>query len=155
MSFDPSYTMPAAMNDARIQAVDLYRHQSWKARVRCFWALLTHASSHLQELCSGAGTGHSHEGAYVGMRTVEIEKICGSEERAEDFDTYFRPLASHNRERWLSVAEARMRGASLPPVQLIEVSGRYYVRDGHHRISVAQALGECFIDAEVVRWQMR
>jgi ParB-like chromosome segregation protein Spo0J len=53
------------------------------------------------------------------------------------------------------VAEARLRGINLPPVQLIEVGGRYYVRDGHHRISVAQALGDTFIDAEVTRWQMR
>ena len=27
MTFDPQYTMPAAMNDARIVAVDLYRNQ--------------------------------------------------------------------------------------------------------------------------------
>jgi len=42
----------------------------------------------------------------------------------------------------------------MPPVQLTEKNSRYYVRDGHHRISVAHALGETFIDAEVVRIQM-
>lgn len=153
MTFDPQYTMPAAMNDARIAAGDLYRNQAWKARMRRFWALITRTSGHLQELCCGQGS--SREGSYVGMREIAIDTICGSEERADDFDNFFRPLASHNRDRWLSVAEARLRGVHMPPVQLIELGGRYYVRDGHHRISVAKALGESFVDAEVVRWQMR
>lgn len=153
MTFDPQYTMPAAMNDARIAASDLYRNQAWKARMRRFWALITRTSGHLQELCCGQGS--SREGSYVGMREIAIDTICGSEERADDFDNFFRPLASHNRDRWLSVAEARLRGVHMPPVQLIELGGRYYVRDGHHRISVAKALGESFVDAEVVRWQLR
>ncbi len=154
MTFDPQYTMAAAMNDARIVAGDLYRNQAWKARMRRFWALITRTSGHLQELCCGQG-GSSRDGSYVGMREIAIDTICGSEERADDFDNFFRPLASHNRDRWLSVAEARLRGVHMPPVQLIELGGRYYVRDGHHRISVAKALGESFVDAEVVRWQMR
>jgi hypothetical protein len=155
MNYDPQYTMPAAMNDARTVAVEIYRHQAWKARVRCFWAFVTRASGHLQELRSGDEAGVNRQGAYVGMRAVAIETIQGSEERAEDFDNRFRPLSWHTRERWLSVAEARLRGVNLPPVQLIEVGGRYFVRDGHHRISVAQALGETYIDAEVTRWQIR
>jgi hypothetical protein len=28
------------------------------------------------------------------------------------------------------------------------------VRDGHHRISVARALGEGYIDAEVMQWEI-
>ena len=156
MTFDPQYGLAAAAaKNAHLQAVDLYRCQAGKARRRCFWAFLTRTSAHLQALCSGTQAGHSPAGAYMGMRTIPIETICGSEERATDFDAFFRPLAAHNRERWVSVAEARLRGVSMPPVQLIELSGRYYVRDGHHRISVAQALGELDIDAEIVRWQMR
>lgn len=156
MVFDPSYGLAAnAMNEARTQAVDLYRHQAWQGRMRRLRAFITRTSTHLQQLYSKTQGDGGAEGAYVGMRTIAIEHICGSEERAEDFDPCFRPLAEHNRERWLSVAEARLQGLSLPPVQLIEVSGQYYVRDGHHRISVAQALGESFVDAEVVRWQMR
>jgi hypothetical protein len=155
MMLDPSYVAHAGMCDARIQAVDLYRHEAWKARMRRFWAFITRTSGHLQVFCSRSDSGISREGAYVGMRTVAIETICGSEERAEDFDNLFRPLSHHNRDRWVSVAEARLRGVALPAVQLIEKGGRYYVRDGHHRISVAQALGETYIDAEIVRWQMR
>jgi hypothetical protein len=37
----------------------------------------------------------------------------------------------------------------LTPVELIQVGDVYFVRDGHHRISVAQAMGQKAIDAEV------
>jgi len=33
---------------------------------------------------------------------------------------------------------------------VIHMGGIYYVQDGHHRISVARALGEEFVDAEVI-----
>jgi hypothetical protein len=37
-------------------------------------------------------------------------------------------------------------------VQLIQVGGAYYVRDGHHRVSVTRALGQDSIEAEVSVW---
>ena len=41
------------------------------------------------------------------------------------------------------------RGDSLPPVDLVKVGEIYFVRDGHHRVSVARALGLNDIDAYV------
>ncbi len=38
----------------------------------------------------------------------------------------------------------------LPPVELIQIGHEHFVRDGHHRISVARALGEYDIEAEVI-----
>jgi hypothetical protein len=38
-------------------------------------------------------------------------------------------------------------------VDLIKVGDVYAVRDGHHRISVARALGEAYIDARVTAWE--
>ena len=40
-------------------------------------------------------------------------------------------------------------GAALPPISVYRFEGRHYVRDGHHRVSVARALGQADIDAEV------
>ena len=37
---------------------------------------------------------------------------------------------------------------------LVQVGDIYFVRDGHHRISVAQALGQTDIDARVTIWQV-
>ena len=42
----------------------------------------------------------------------------------------------------------------MPPVALIQVGDCYFVRDGHHRISVAKALGQKAIDATVEIWQV-
>jgi hypothetical protein len=41
------------------------------------------------------------------------------------------------------------RGEPLPPVDVIRVGEIYFVRDGHHRISVARALERTEIDAYV------
>jgi hypothetical protein len=56
--------------------------------------------------------------------------------------------------RWLRVAAARDQGKVLPPVVLVQVEDVYFVRDGHHRISVARALGQLDIEAEVTVWQV-
>ena len=97
----------------------------------------------------------AHDQSYAGLKAVPIAQIKGTEEQAPAFDRNFHPIGDRPRQRWLSVAEARLAGKALPPVQLVQVGDRYYVRDGHPRISVAQALGEAFIEAEIVRWQMR
>lgn len=61
-------------------------------------------------------------------------------------------LASINSERmWM----AGRRGASLPPVALFRVGERNFVADGHHRLSVAHALGMAAIDAEVTELGQR
>lgn len=87
-----------------------------------------------------------------GLRTVEICKIIGSEGRTRDFDRGFHPLQDRTRERWLRVLNAFEQGLPLPPVELVRVGGAYYVRDGHHRISVAAALGQRAIEAHVTEW---
>jgi hypothetical protein len=90
----------------------------------------------------------------VGVRSVPIERIRGSEGRSQDFDSDFYPLAAHNDERWISIAAAAQSGAILPPVDLIQLGDLYYVRDGHHRVSVARHIGQKAIDAQVTVWQV-
>lgn len=91
---------------------------------------------------------------HAGVQTVTIDRIVGSEGRCNDFDRDFRPLQTHTQHRWLSVARARSRGITLPAVDLIRVGDEYYVRDGHHRISVAQTLGQAAIDATVTEYHV-
>lgn len=83
---------------------------------------------------------------------VELKAIVGNDAdgRVQDFDAQFRPLKTHSRARWISVAQAMLRGTSLPPVALVEVGHQYFVQDGHHRLSVAQAMGQTTINAHVV-----
>jgi hypothetical protein len=83
------------------------------------------------------------------MQVVPINLIVGSEGRYRDFNKYFLPRSSHLRNRWVRVDEARLTDRILPPIQLYEIGGVYFVRDGNHRVSVARSQGTEQIDAEV------
>jgi hypothetical protein len=89
---------------------------------------------------------------YLGTLAVPIEQIGGSEGKVDEFDASFRPLKPMNRDRWVSVAVAFLQGKTLPPVELIKIGQQYFVRDGHHRISVARAYGQYDVDAVVTVW---
>ena len=41
------------------------------------------------------------------------------------------------------------RGVTLPPISVVPVGDGYAIRDGHHRVSVAKALGALTISAIV------
>jgi hypothetical protein len=86
---------------------------------------------------------------YKGSQTVPIKLIVGSEGRYRDFNKYFLPRSEHLRNRWMRVDEAHIMEVTLPPIQLYEIGGVYFVRDGNHRVSVAKAQNVEFIDAEV------
>lgn len=90
---------------------------------------------------------------YAGMQTVPIEKIVGSEGRYRDFDNHFLPRSDYLRDRWERVDEAHLTDVPLPPIQLYEIGGLYFVRDGNHRVSVAKTQGVSWIDAEVISLQ--
>jgi hypothetical protein len=94
-----------------------------------------------------------HDRHDAGLRTVSIERIRGTEGRSNDFDRSFHPLRESSRERWMSIARARDQDKALPPVDLIQVGDIYFCRDGHHRISVARAVGQRYIEAEVTVWE--
>ncbi|MDR2815941.1 MAG: hypothetical protein LBB62_04480 [Proteiniphilum sp.] len=86
---------------------------------------------------------------YRGMQEVQIKLIVGSEGRYLDFNKFFFPRSEYLRRRWQRVDEAHLTNIILPPIQLYEIGGVYFVRDGNHRVSVAKAQGMEFIDAEV------
>jgi hypothetical protein len=85
---------------------------------------------------------------YIGIRPIEVAKILGTAERAPNFDKDFLPKSRETRERWQRL-EKMMRGGSLPPIAVYKVDDYYYVIDGHHRVAIAKAIKQEFIDAEV------
>jgi hypothetical protein len=86
---------------------------------------------------------------FVGIKTVAIDLIVGSEDRYGDFSRSFLPKRRHTSERWVNIRLAHLKGIHLPLVKLYELGGVYFVRDGNHRISVAKRFGGRYIDAEV------
>ncbi|MBZ0309772.1 MAG: ParB N-terminal domain-containing protein [Anaerolineae bacterium] len=86
----------------------------------------------------------------AGLATIPLSKIRGSEGRITDFDAEFLPLTSHSAERWVSLYNAYDEGKTLPPIEVIQVEEIYYVRDGHHRVSVAKTIGQTYIEARII-----
>jgi hypothetical protein len=86
----------------------------------------------------------------LGIREIPLEAIRGTLEpgRARVFDRGFRPAKSAC-SRWTRVWLAEYRGATLPPISVVEFADGYAIRDGHHRVSVARARGALTIDATV------
>jgi hypothetical protein len=101
-----------------------------------------------------AALGYVEE-SYVGLQTVPLNAILGTVDRAKGFDRQFRPTTARVRARWERIANAVRRGEPMPPISLFEIGEVYFVRDGHHRVSVARALGRTEIDAYVVEVRTR
>lgn len=133
------------------KAQQLFRSANWRATIRKAWAFLTRRSLRLQTLDAAGAAGAVAASHSLGTRTVTIDKIRGTLSRQNDFDDQFNPIHEEDRSRWVGVALAWLRGETLPAVDLIEVEGTYFVRDGHHRVSVARALGQAYIDAEITQ----
>jgi hypothetical protein len=87
----------------------------------------------------------------LGVRSIAIDSITGTVEegKARAFDPEFRPGRA-SAEHWKRLWVAQARGAAMPPIAVYRIGERHVVRDGHHRVSVARALGLSSIDAEVV-----
>ncbi len=87
---------------------------------------------------------------YLGTKEIETSKIIGTVNRFHDFDRAFLPRQTNTRSRWESVNSAYFSDIVLPPIEVYKVSDIYFVRDGHHRVSVARERGQVFMDAYVV-----
>ena len=131
---------------ARMVAGKLFDRVYKQGKLSQFWAKLLGKAHGLQACPAQSKADHRTMKTVV----VPLSRIVGTEGRNDDFDADFNPLKQHNRERWISVAAARRTGVILPAVELLQVGDEYYVRDGHHRISVAKVLGQVEIDARVL-----
>lgn len=85
-----------------------------------------------------------------GVRAIPVERVIGSVDRSADFDRGFRPRRRASRARLRRLREAFPDG-DLPPIEVYEAGGAYFVSDGHHRIAYARERGIEFIDAHVTR----
>lgn len=92
---------------------------------------------------------------YLGLQTIPLDAIVGSVDRSREFDRGFRPTSNRARARWQRIDEAQRRGESMPAIDVFKVGDLYFVKDGHHRVSVAGALGYEVIDAHVTEIRTR
>lgn len=92
---------------------------------------------------------------YLGVELISLHSVVGSVDRARDFDRQFRPTSSRGRERWQRIDQAQRRGQPMPPISVYRIEDLHFVRDGHHRVSVAKSLGWRSIEAEVTEVRTR
>jgi len=91
----------------------------------------------------------------VGLQRIPLDSIVGTVDRTKDFDRAFRPTNPRLRARWQRIAEAARRGESFPPISVFRIGDLHFVRDGHHRVSVARSLRREDIDAYVTEVRTR
>jgi uncharacterized ParB-like nuclease family protein len=141
---------PPAQSNTRY----LYAEARIRGRVQRLLALFKRQSRRLLVL-SDIDAAYEITNRYnIGIQTIPIRQIRGSENRANDFDANFCPLSDRTVYRWTSIAEAQLQGKPMPPIEVIQVGDIYFVRDGHHRISVARTMGQQEIEAIVLVWKV-
>ena len=85
----------------------------------------------------------------LGQKVIPLDSIVGTVDRGREFDRSFRPTSGKVRTRWERVAAAQRRGEAMPPIDVYRIGELHFVKDGHHRVSVARALGHKDINAYV------
>ena len=139
---------PGVWCETRRQYDRARRESAW----RRLWSRVTGCSARLENLGNVIRLRTITHRRELGLLSVPLTQIVGSEGRSRDFDAAFGPAQTHSRTRWMRIAAAFLCDEELPPVSLIQVGDHYYVRDGHHRISVSRAFGRTEIDAIVISW---
>jgi hypothetical protein len=114
------------------------------------WLRRSPQASRLTALEEALGAAPPSNRRRAGLHALSLESIVGTAEpaKARVFDSRFR-VPESSRHRWESLWMASRKGAALPPISVFRLGQRHFVDDGHHRVSVAQALGMVAIDAEV------
>ena len=89
----------------------------------------------------------------LGQQVISLDSIVGTVDRGREFDRSFRPTTQRVRPRWERIATAQRKGEGMPPIDVYRIGGLHFVKDGHHRVSVARALGHNDINAFVTEIQ--
>jgi hypothetical protein len=114
-------------------------------------AKMTGKSTKLPTIPEQARREHPNR-SLLGVKDIPVEQIAGTINRDGDFDHKFRPLKKHLLNRWINIYIMLERD-NWPPILVHNIGGKYYVEDGHHRVSVARSIGMAFIEARI--WEYR
>jgi hypothetical protein len=133
------------------------RYEWGQARRKAFWsrfqARLTYNPRPLLSFDEVARIFQLRTPLYRGVQTIPLARIVGSVGRCQDFFQTFLPANEALQQRWQSVARLYLdpECTGAPPIELFQVGDAYFVKDGNHRVSVANQLGLTDIEAYV--WQ--
>ena len=91
----------------------------------------------------------------LGLKTVPVAEILGTAvegpaQRRGDFLPIPRLQGENWRGRWQRLRQAQQNLAVLPPIDVVQTAGGYWVIDGHNRVAAALYGGQDEIDAVVM-----
>jgi len=118
-----------------------------RARRDTLWAKLTGRDTKLARFPEGTFQKGPNRKS-IGLKDIPVSEIIGTLYRHSDFDHQFRPLKKNLLDRWVNIYLLQER-EGWPPILVHKVGDHFYVEDGHHRVSVARALGMVYIQANV------
>ena len=137
----------SSLTDIRSHAAQKFHSLHLRAVAHSWLAKVLLQNNMLKSFVSSGASGLQAK-RLKGIHCVPVSKIVGSVHRSDEFDKEFRPLKMHLRDQWVS-AVLRLKTDGWQPIRVHKVGDSYFVKDGHHQISVAKSLGILFIDAEV------
>jgi hypothetical protein len=135
-------------------ALRLYRKARFLGWLGMVWSSITRNDRKLVDLNTIKTRKPIYGWSYTGIQDVPIDKVIGSEGYCDDFDKSFYPLRAHTKVRWLNVAISRQMGFHPQPVELIQITSKFFVQSGHYHISVTRVMGQKTIRAYVTRWHI-
>jgi hypothetical protein len=89
----------------------------------------------------------------LGIQQIPVDCVIGSVSDNHYFDNQFYPRLSASRERWTRLYTGYLMDNPIPPITVYRIHDMYFVEDGHHRISVARAIGQLTIAAHVIAFR--
>ncbi len=139
-----------------MQAERDFNQARWRAFLNDVGAFLERRPNELLSFDAVRSSLPVYGQSYRGVQEVPVDQIVGTtSNRYVDFDRAFLPAQARTKSRWKKIDELRLRDVNLPPIQIYQVGDVYFVRDGHHRVSVARQIGQKYIDAEVIEMKTR
>ncbi|MBI5081771.1 MAG: universal stress protein [Chloroflexi bacterium] len=128
-----------------------FRHARREAAIQGIVARFTGKSTELLSYEEVSQKLKAVGSADRGLKEILIEKIIGSVGRYTDFTRSFLPRHDSDESRWAHVMSAmtNVRAQGLPPIEVYQLGDVYFVKDGHHRVSIAKQLGVNSIEAYV------
>ena len=125
------------------------------ARTRGFWDVvrgrIAGRNPYLLSFRECVGDPSFTDSKYLGMRTIATKDVAGSLGRDREFSRGFLPVggSARQKERWRQCYARLLSGNADSPLHVFRVGRRFFVVNGHHRVSVARYLNLKSIRAHV------
>lgn len=137
------------MQDSFLEAIQDFHRARLLATIEQATARITGKPKDLLDYDEVFSKLHAGNSAYKGVKDIPIDAIIGTMGRYTDFSRSFLPKDNSDQERWAKVFVAQNTPEGLSPIEVYKIGNIYFVKDGHHRVSVARQIGASYIEAHV------